>query len=256
MSAHIAKLNDINYPEWSIQMRAILVKKSLWDVTSGDGDKPMGSPNSKTVRAWQRRNDEAIAEIQLNVEPDQLSHVTGTEASEIWTLLREVHSATGLGSRIVLRTEFYSQNMGAGMSIQGYVAQVRKSAFRLEQAGAEISDEERLGVLLAGLPPRFGPFVVSLEAIPESDRTFTAIVRRLINEDARLGPSEDLSRALAATATPAAPAPGAHASAKRPISEITCFNCGKKGHYRASCPQPPAPTAYQESANAACKYVF
>ena len=257
MAAHITKLNDTNYPEWSIQMKAILVRKNLWEVTSGDDEKPAGSPNAKTVRAWQRRNDEAIAEIQLNVEPDQLSHVTGNEAHEIWTLLQEVHSATGLGSRIILRTEFYSQRMGPDLSIQGYVAQVRKTAFRLEQAGAEITDEERLGVLLAGLPPRFGPFIVSLEALPESDRSFTAVVRRLINEDTRLGPTTGTDAALAATA---ARTPGAYAGPKRPISEITCFNCGQKGHYRIGCPLPPAPTAYQRnvngSANVATQHVL
>ncbi|KAH9856304.1 hypothetical protein C2E23DRAFT_686549, partial [Lenzites betulinus] len=67
--------------------------------------------------------------------------------------------------------------------IQAYVAQVRKSTFRLEQASASISDKERLGVLLAGLPFCFGPFIVSLEALPESDRTLSSVVRRLVNKD-------------------------------------------------------------------------
>ncbi|KAH9858481.1 hypothetical protein C2E23DRAFT_711878, partial [Lenzites betulinus] len=138
-------LNDSNYAEWSIQMRAILVRKGIWEVVSGTATRPLGSPNSKT----------------------------------------EVHASAGLGSRITLRTEFYRQRMEAPQAIQAYVAQVRKSAFRLEQAGASISDEERLGVLLAGLPSRFGPFIVSLEALPESDRTFSSVVRRLVNEDAR-----------------------------------------------------------------------
>lgn len=242
----IEKLDDRNYAEWSIQMRAILVRKGLWEVVSGTATRPLGSPNAKTVRAWQRRNDEAIAELQLNVESDQLSHLIGDDAACLWTLLQEVHASSGLGSRIILRTEFYQQRMmDASQAVQAYVAQVRKSAFRLEQAGATISDEERLGVLLAGLPSRFGPFIVSLEALPESDRTFAGVVRRLVNEDARLGPSLNNASAFAANVSRDG------VSARRPISEITCFNCGRKGHYRATCPLLPAPTAYQDGASLA-----
>lgn len=227
-------------------MKAILVRKGLWEVVSGTPTRLLGSPNAKTVRAWQHHNVEAIAELQLNTESDQLLHLTGDDAACLRTLLQEVHASPSLSSRIVLHTKFYQQHMmDASQAVQAYVAQVCKSAFRLEQAGATISNEERLGVLLAGLPFHFGPFIVSLEALPESDRTFVGVVWCLVNEDARLSPS--LSNASAFTANVSQDG----VSARCPVAEITRFNCGRKGHCCATCPLPPTPTVYQEGANLA-----
>ena len=253
MTAQIPKLDDTNWTEWSIQMQALLTRKGLWPTVRGDDTMPETSPQSKTYKSWRRRNDEAIAELQLNVQPDQLSHLTGDIASEIWISLQEVHAAQGLGSRLTLRTELYSQRMDDSLTVQSYVANIRRCAFRLEQAGATISDEERLGVLLAGLPPRFGPFIVSLEALADSDRTFASVVRRLINENARLGTPAAAGAALVAGGRPAG------ATSRRPVAEITCFNCGQKGHYRADCQLPPVPTAYKHTTNAAVEgreYMF
>jgi hypothetical protein len=78
---NMLKLNNENYEIWKILMEAILVCKQLREVTIGLLQRPAGPPNA--VRAWDRKNQEARAELQLAVEWDQLLHMTAHDASEI-----------------------------------------------------------------------------------------------------------------------------------------------------------------------------
>src|SRR5712692_7637694 len=57
------KLNNKNYEIWKILMEAILVHKQLRDVALGWTPRPAGPPNA--VRVWDRKNQEARAELQL-----------------------------------------------------------------------------------------------------------------------------------------------------------------------------------------------
>jgi hypothetical protein len=69
------KLKDSNYGPWSKLLKALLIRKGLWDVVSGDETLPNGSPNTKPVRAFRKKQAEAGAEIILHVEPSQLPFI-------------------------------------------------------------------------------------------------------------------------------------------------------------------------------------
>jgi hypothetical protein len=98
---NMLKLNNKNYEIWKILMEAILVRKQLREVMIGLLQRPAGPPNA--VRAWDRKNQEARAELQLAVEWDQLLHMTAHDASEIWTELECVHRSTGFTTRMGLK---------------------------------------------------------------------------------------------------------------------------------------------------------
>ena len=74
-SMHFAPLNDSNYTEWSVRMKAHLIQRKLWKVVDI-------SEEGKTAKAFEdeleARNkdvmDEACAEMMLLVEGGQLSH--------------------------------------------------------------------------------------------------------------------------------------------------------------------------------------
>ena len=81
MPDSIIKLNESNYDTWSLVMKALLIQKDLWD---GSEPRPAGSANSKVVRTYVKKLQQAHAEIILNIEPDQHPHVREGDASEIW----------------------------------------------------------------------------------------------------------------------------------------------------------------------------
>src|SRR5258708_38833497 len=100
---YMMKLNNENYEIWKILMEAILIRKQLRDVALGWMPRPARPPNA--VQAWDWKNQEAWAELQLAVEWDQLAHMTAKDASEIWAELEHVHQLTGFTMCIRLKRQ-------------------------------------------------------------------------------------------------------------------------------------------------------
>ncbi|KAK0215305.1 hypothetical protein EDD85DRAFT_798619 [Armillaria nabsnona] len=85
----VLKLSNENYEVWRILMLALFVRKGVKDVAIGDVEWPLTSPNLNAGKAWQRKNDEALAEMILNVEVNQLAHMTSDIALKVWEELKK-----------------------------------------------------------------------------------------------------------------------------------------------------------------------
>ncbi|KAJ7231223.1 hypothetical protein C8J57DRAFT_1037782, partial [Mycena rebaudengoi] len=107
-----AKLNDSNYRPWKKLLKALLIRKGLWDVVSGDETLPNGSPNTKPVRAFRKRQAEAGAEIILHVEPSQLPFIEDDDPKVVWDTLAAMHQAHGMATRLTVRRKFWKLKKG------------------------------------------------------------------------------------------------------------------------------------------------
>jgi hypothetical protein len=224
-----AKLNDENYADWKMMMEALLVRKQLWDIVSGEKTKPLGSVTSAPVKAFIRKQAEARAELVLQVETSQLPHLRNEDPVKIWEDLKNIHQARGLASRISLRRKFLWLSKATDQTMSSWVAKVRHTAFRLEEIGVEVSDEDFILVLTQGLPPSYDNFVVTLDATDVDVLSSEHVITRLLNEEAR--------QINGTRESPKTDAAYFVANQRRtPIAEITCFKCGKKGHYQSQCP--------------------
>jgi hypothetical protein len=214
-------------------LKALLIRKGLWDVVSGDETLPNGSPNTKPVRAFRKRQAEAGAEIILHVEPSQLPFIEDEDPKVVWDALAAMHQARGMATRLTVRRTFWKLEKG-NLSIQAFISEARRLANQLKDIGVTVDDEDIILVLTGGLPASYNNFVVSLDSTPPSDLTLAYVITRLLNEEARqLGtiPSAENSehRNIAFAV-----------QAKRNLAFITCFNCQKKGHYANDCPEKKA----------------
>lgn len=223
------KLNDSNHGTWKKLEKALLVRKGLWDVVSGDETLPSGSPNTKAVRAFRKRQAEACAEIILHVEPSQLPFIEDDDPKVVWDNLAAMHQARGMATRLTVRRKFWKLEKGE-LTIQGFISEARSVANQLNDIGVTVDDEDIILVLTGGLPPSYDNFVVSLDSTPPSNLTLEYVITRLLNEEARqLGttpPKAESSERNVAFA----------ADVKRRLAFITCFNCQKKGHFASDCP--------------------
>ena len=111
---HFAKLNDLNYPEWSVIMEAELVWRGLWSVVmvkidKSGKDKMMIEAELKVKKSkWdEEKMTEAWAEMILRVEGGQLSHMQSCDPLEIWQDLQHVHHAYGFTTSLALHRQSF-----------------------------------------------------------------------------------------------------------------------------------------------------
>ena len=161
---HFANLNESNYAEWSLYMRSTLIKKGLWRVIEGSESHPLGSPNSKAVKAFDHHQAEAHAEIVLRLEPSQLPHTHSTDPYVLWEELQRMHRAQGFATRMSLRRKFNTMTKRADQSMSSWIADVQQAAFHLNEVRYTATDEDKILVLTQGLPPSYDPLIISLDA--------------------------------------------------------------------------------------------
>ena len=236
---HFENLNESNYAEWLLYMQSTLIKKGLWKVVEGSETHPLRSPNSKAVKAFERCQAEAHAEIILHLKPSQLPHAHSADPYVLWEELQHMHRAQGFATRMTLRQRFNTMTKDADQSMNSWIADVQQAAFHLKEVGYTATDEDKILVLTQGLPPSYDPFIISLDATIvantssndlDSSIPIEVVKAHLINEEscqhaAQLVTTPDVALAVT-TATP---------KPRRPLKQITCFHCGEKGHYQINC---------------------
>lgn len=249
--AQFDRLNDENYYDWKTYMEAILVRKGLWGVVSGLERHPGGTEGTKKVRDFRTKQFQARAEIILHVMPSQLSHCSDDDPMIVWNTLMDVHSPRGRSTIITLRRRLHKLRLDRNEVMSAYIARARQLAKLLSEAGHTLSDDDLLLAITSGLPNSYNPFLVSLDTLPDSEYTLDCIIPRLINEYTRqtLSYTPTRSQNHSITSDDVAMAVTG-ATPRRPISEITCFNCGQKGHYQSDCPLPKQKQSNTETANA------
>ena len=218
-------------------MEAVLVRKQLRDVALGLTPRPAGPPNA--VRAWDRKNQEARAELQLSVEWDQLSHMTATEASTIWAELERVHRSTGFTTRMSLKRKLWKMKMKDDQRVASWIADVKGVVFQLSQIGVIVPEDDTILSLTNGLPSSYEHLVRALDSTPSEAFNLDYVIGRLRTEE---------TRQLTESGSPATTDQALAVTRDRPprrigSAHITCYGCGNKGHYQSNCPTNPTPHA-------------
>lgn len=222
--------------EWEMYMEAVLTKKGVFGLVEGSVTRPAGSPNHKSVLSFLNKQREARSEIILRLSPSQLPHARDPDPKVIWEELHRVHQARGFATKHALRRKFLYASKEATQSMQSWIAQVRQAAHRLTAAGGTASEEDIIIVLTQGLPITFESLIISLDAAHPNELTVDYVIGRLINEEVRQEMASvqikfEPVQAFAANAT------------ARSLTQITCFKCGKKGHFKSECPDIEPATA-------------
>ena len=170
----------------------------------------------------------------MHVEDSQLSHVTSTSPAEIWDQLKLVHRARGFATRISIKRKFFTARKKASEPMSAWISRIRGIANHLNEIGAKVDNEEIILALTMGLPDQYNNLIITLNSSTQLE--LDTVITRLLNEEIR---------------QEALPGDGSvsQSSSQREVvlvastrdrsnkSHITCFGCGRKGHYRSECPR-------------------
>lgn len=114
-----------NYQIWSIQMRALLTDRdlhlSLLTTTTG------------------RKNEKALAVIQLYCEDGPLAHIQNIKDCQIaWQTLEELYSPKQSTTEFLLLNDFFNTSMDQFDTMEGYVNKIRALVNGLALTGYQL----------------------------------------------------------------------------------------------------------------------
>ncbi|KAF9521837.1 hypothetical protein CPB83DRAFT_747155, partial [Crepidotus variabilis] len=121
-----------------------------------------------------------------------------------------------------------------------YIGRICHIAFLLEEARVAVTEEDLILTVTAGLPTSYDRFLIGLDNMPDDDFCLDIITTRLANEYQRQNNRQADSAPTPLATQISDPAQSsdlafAAASPSR-LDRITCYGCGKKGHYQSNCP--------------------
>jgi len=150
------------------------------------------------VLKWEEKDSHVLSLIILFIGDSQIHHVSFSHTSkEAWDSLKAIFGQTNAATRLFLKKWFYQLEMEEGKSVVAYVSDIKEMRAQLASAGALVSKEEGMFVLLASLPRKFdsvvGWIAIQLNQTMESDTSL------LIQEENRgnSSPSEGSSNDFA-----------------------------------------------------------
>ena len=218
----IKPLSNSNYPEWSGEIRAWLMRNGLWKLVSGKWPQP--TDNEDDLLKWETKAEKVAGEIYLLVESDQRVHFRGHKDDPInmWQLLKAAHLSKKPGARFKAYNDLFSIRKQDSESLVDLGVRIEKAMQAIQNLQPldsileQLDEELQCMALVHALPDEFHYLASTLLLVDKLNKG-------MILQEFR---SEELNRQWNAESVNKARAFGKGAT----LAEILCYYCKKKGH--------------------------
>ncbi|KAL9426830.1 hypothetical protein AB3S75_033583 [Citrus x aurantiifolia] len=173
------KLTNNNYLLWRSQVVATINANDLEDLIDSskappnrmminiDSDKTVITTPNPQFQIW-RRNDQLMCWLLSTLSEEVLSAVVGARSSlDVWQILATQFGARSRSRVLHLRTQIQTTRKGS-MTVHEYYTRMKTTLDALRAAGNNMSDEDFILCLLAGLGSEYDLIVTTINARPES----------------------------------------------------------------------------------------
>jgi len=251
---------------WAMQMRLLFQYQGLWDVVEkplpgprparsvidgadhGAADEVRGVEDEQASvvsevpasEAQKRKARKAHLMLTVSVKPPELlallQDVPDGNAHEAWTRLHRHFERNTQANKQNKMAAFYRMSQEPDESVAAYAARVKKGVLALAALGEKVSPSTMRFTFSNGLRDCFSQLRTMLPMI--EDKGFEAMVDMAVATESQMELSQqrraqDRGGQRVQESAHAATAHGDRSTAG------PCWRCGKSGHQKANCPQPP-----------------
>ena len=185
------------------------------------------------------KNADVFAELVQVLDDKSLQLVMRdavNDGREAVKILREHYRGKTKPRIISLYTELTSLRMKDSESVTDYILRAESSATSLKSAGETISDSLLIAMVLKGLPEQFTAFsTVVMQKDKEPKFTEFKSLLRSYEESQRSRASHVEKSENILKVTSKEGHEDKYKSVDRPISQVTCYTCGRIGHRSYEC---------------------
>jgi hypothetical protein len=202
---NMEKLNDENYANWSIKMKALLMEEECWDIIESE------EPQEKNKKKeWIKKNSHALFRIVWHVEDNQLIHIKGCDSSrKAWEALKNQHEKLTLGKKVRLFKKLFHTKLQKKEDMETHVYQIFEWIDELKDLGYAMENEFKTALFMETL----GDY----EQLGSNE--FKAW-----NDEQKFSKAENIPKYTKTSS-----------SIQSHYSSYKCFNCNELGHISKDC---------------------
>ena len=210
-----------NFPTWKIQMKMLLISQELFGYVNGTKTAPADQATA-AYRTFVINRDKALAAIVLAVD-SSLLYLLGdpVDPAVVWERINNTFQKKTWANKLRLRKKLHSMHLGPGVEMQQHIKTFVELFDELAVIGDAVEDEDMVINLLASLPDSYSTLVTALEA-SDAVPSWDIVTEKLYHEEQKVKRKSESESAMLG-------------KKKGDKSNLKCFECGAKGHFKRQC---------------------
>ena len=244
------KLDGTNYTLWKFKISAILDSYELLDTVmgpTGADPEPVPTPDPTNssiliqpdvadLRAWKRRNADALCAIVTSVTDSVLTLVQHTtKACDAWGILNRQYETKNHTRIQNLENQLAAEKLAEGEKVEDFIKRIKDLQDQMAAAGVAKTPEDLARRCIRILPQKYDGLVTALNTqVRPQPLTFEELCAMLLEEELRFK-TRDGSGDAAFSANAKGKGLESKKKPKKKKFSGSCYYCNKKGHAVKDC---------------------
>lgn len=244
----VEKLRDKdNWTQWRFVIRTLLEDDDdMLEACEGKLVCPIENEENyeNKLKKFKKADKAARKLIVTTVEKKPLDLLLScTTASEMWQKLNAVYDLKSEENLSLVQKQFFELKWEVSESVAHNLSKVEQLGSKMKSLGSKVPDSMLLSRILSILPSKFYHFHSAWDSVDETKKTIDNLTARLMSEEMRMhnhGIADEENIALVTKSKPANSKQFSHQKGNKDFNgkknhNVTCYNCGKKGHFKKDC---------------------
>ncbi|KAL5739216.1 hypothetical protein ACOSQ2_028396 [Xanthoceras sorbifolium] len=251
----IEKFDGADFGFWKMQIEDYLYQKKLYQPLLGK------KPDDMKEEDWNLLDRQALGVIRLTLSLNVAFNIVKEKTTAgLITALSNMYEKPSASNKVHLMRRLFNLRMAEGASVAQHLNEHNTITTQLSSVEIEFDEEVRALILLSSLPDSWNATVTAVSSSSGNNKLKFDDVRDLVlSEEIRRRESGEASSSSALHTesrgrTSERSSYRSRSKSRRGKSrsgkkDFSCYNCGKKGHFKRDCRAPKKDTGTQESAN-------